>query len=41
MQMQGAADKIIKAVSAFLPDRQSLIIAIDGRCAAGKTTLAA
>ena len=41
MQMQSAADKIIKAVSALSPDRQPLIIAIDGRCAAGKTTLAA
>ncbi len=41
MQMQSAADKIIEAVSALSPDRQPLIIAIDGRCAAGKTTLAA
>ena len=38
--MEKAAEQIIAAVSALSPKSAPLLIAIDGRSAAGKTTLA-
>lgn len=39
--MDGVLDQLIETISARLSVKQRMIVAIDGRCAAGKTTLAA
>ena len=39
--MQTIVQTILQEIDALLPQHQPVLIAIDGRCASGKTTLAA
>ena len=41
MDQEQMGSAVLQAVQALPQDRQPLIVALDGRCASGKTTLAA
>lgn len=41
MDQEQMVSAVLQAVQALPQDRQPLIVALDGRCASGKTTLAA